>query len=126
MMQDDPNRPETEEDGIEAEKRRRLRVRRQVQAAKERARGKGSSDGSKPSPEDMPKVDRDPEAVKAERDLFSRLQKVKQPPMDHFTNSAGSGTNAYSPPRDLVDLVMRDLGVSREEAQRLIDESGMY
>lgn len=80
---DDPNRPETEEDGIEAEKRRRLKVRRQVQAANERAREKDSTDGSTPSPTSTP---RDPEAVKAERDLLNRLRKVKQPPMDNFTD----------------------------------------
>ncbi|MEQ6918751.1 hypothetical protein [Halomonas aquatica] len=84
------------------------------------------STGPEISSNHAPTVDRDPEAVKAERDLFSRLGKVKQPPMDNFTDSTGKSGSGDSPPRDLVELVARRHGVSRKEAQEMIDESGEY
>ncbi len=42
------------------------------------------------------------------------------------TGSTESSGSQDSPPGDLVELVMQDHGVSREEAQAMIDESGVY
>lgn len=52
---------------------------------------------------------------------------TKNLPMDqmHDSDSTEETGSADSPPADLVELVMRDHGVSREEAQRMIDESGL-
>lgn len=41
-------------------------------------------------------------------------------------NGDASSTNTSTPPRDLVELVMQSHGVSREKAERMIDESGVY
>lgn len=122
---DDPNRPETEEDGIEVEKRRRLKVRRQMQAAQERAGMKGATDGPAPSPNTMPEVDRDPKVVAKERELFEKLASVRQYPVDEAPASAPAETsNVDKPPRDLLDLIVRRHGVSREKAQQMLDDSG--
>ncbi|MGM1052481.1 MAG: hypothetical protein ACQEXO_08815 [Pseudomonadota bacterium] len=135
-MKDDPNRPETEEDGIRAEKLRRLRVRQlyegRLDPARDSSRLPSDTSGSEGANLDvrqnMPKVQRDPKKVAKERGLFKGLASVKQFPMDEMQSSGSpmisNGTDL--PPRDLIDLVARRHKISREKAKQLIDESGMY
>lgn len=56
---DDPNRPETEQDGIRAEALRRLKVRRMLQAQAD------PTPGSSPSPSDTPATTASPSDAKA-------------------------------------------------------------
>lgn len=60
--------------------------------------------------------------VAKERELFGKLEKIKQPPID---NSPASADSESLQPRDVVDLVARRHGVTRKEAQEMLDDHGV-
>ena len=80
------------------------------------------------SPESTPGA---PKASEKSVDLFSKLLGLRQPPMDDHAETPESATADPKPPEeslpeDLVKLVMKRHGFTREEAEQAIRDTGVY